>query len=190
MRVIGGTARSIRLKYPKGVRIRPTTDQVRESLFSSLGDLVAGAQFADLYAGTGAVGIEALSRGAGRVVFIERNTACVEAIKANLANTKLQDRAVILRGSVNACWKRAWKEYGQFDIVFVDPPYGLQGFEQVVTRLVEGGEGIKAGGMVIVQHEATAQLPVCCKPQRVYRYGQTMLSLFVIGRQAGENGYE
>ncbi len=123
MRVIAGSARSIRLRYPKGQNIRPTTDRVRESLFGSLGDEVVGSRFCDLYAGAGSVGIEALSRGAQSAVFVEKNSRCMEALQANLANTHLVERATVFRGNLPGCLKEVWQKFAPFDIVFADPPY-------------------------------------------------------------------
>ncbi len=148
MRVIAGSARSIRLQYPKGARIRPTTDRVRESLFASLGDEVVGSRFCDLYAGAGTVGIEALSRGAQSAVFVEKNRRCLEALHDNLENTHLVERATVVRGNLPACIKDVWQKSGPFGIVFADPPYAddPQPLLPVVAELMAG-----AGGLLLLQ---------------------------------------
>ncbi len=125
MRVIAGSARSIRLQYPKGEKIRPSTDRMRESLFGSLGDEVVGSRFCDLYAGAGTVGIEALSRGAQSAVFVEKNPRCMEALQTNLANTHLAERATVFRGNLPRCLKEVWQKFAPFDIVFAGPPYSV-----------------------------------------------------------------
>ncbi len=190
MRVIAGSAKSIRLKYPKGKRIRPTTDAVRESLFGTLGADIRGACVADLYAGCGAVGIEALSRGAELAVFIERNVACVEALRANLANTQLEGQAEVVRGDVGSRWRATWRRWGLFDIVFADPPYGSRQLAGMVERLVETGEGVTPGGMVIIEHAASDELQTDGQPLRVCRYGETLLTFFAGPAEVGDGADE
>ena len=117
MRVIAGEYRGRRLKVPPGVRTRPTADRVREALFSMLGD-VSGARVLDLYAGSGALGIEALSRGAGSAVFVDRDPRAVAAIERNLESLGLEQE--VLRQDAVRFLARA---RGTFDLVFCDPPY-------------------------------------------------------------------
>ena len=118
MRVIGGEHRGRRLTTPPGLDVRPTSDRVREALFSILGD-VGGLAVADLFAGSGALGIEALSRGATRVVFVESDPRAVAAIEANLEAIRAPDRRVV-RADALAWLRRA---EGKYDLVFLDPPY-------------------------------------------------------------------
>jgi 16S rRNA (guanine966-N2)-methyltransferase len=117
MRIVAGEFRGRRLAAPRGVRTRPTADRVREALFSILGD-VSGARVLDLYAGSGALGIEALSRGAESAVFVEREPRAVAAIERNLASIGLGERVV--RGDA---LRFLAAEQGMFDLVFCDPPY-------------------------------------------------------------------
>lgn len=121
MRVIAGEYRSRRLKTLEGLDTRPTPDRLRESLFSILAPELEDAVFLDAYAGTGAVGIEALSRGAARAIFIERSKAAVGVIRENLTSLGLSGRANVIAG-------RVLKELGKqrADIVFLDPPYSLE----------------------------------------------------------------
>jgi len=126
MRVIAGIAKGTRLaRAPEGVR--PVSDRVREGLFSSLGDDVPGARVLDLFAGTGALGIEALSRGAEAAVFVDRSPMAIRTIRENLAVTRLGDRATVIRSAVARYLGRsaAPSEPAPFDLVFVDPPYDL-----------------------------------------------------------------
>jgi 16S rRNA (guanine966-N2)-methyltransferase len=148
MRVIAGSARSIRLQYPKGVRIRPTSDRVRESLFAALGDEVAGSRFCDLYAGAGTVGIEALSRGAQNAVFVEKNSRCLQALHANLENTHLVETAEVIRRNLPGCIKEVWQKSGPFGIVFADPPYADDP-QPVLLALAE--VMAEAGGLLLLQ---------------------------------------
>jgi 16S rRNA (guanine(966)-N(2))-methyltransferase RsmD len=151
MRVIAGEARSLRLVYPRGVDIRPTTDAMRESLFASLADLIEGASFADLYAGAGSVGIEALSRGASKCVFLEKAPRCLKAIAVNLENTRLEAEATIIAGPAEKRWGAAAAAHGPFDIVFADPPYGAASFTALAERLVCDREGVAQEGLVVIQ---------------------------------------
>jgi 16S rRNA (guanine966-N2)-methyltransferase len=121
MRVIAGEFRSRKLKSIPGAATRPTPDRLRETLFDILQTRMEGAAFVDAYAGTGAVGIEALSRGARHAFFLERNRAALEAIRENLAALQLEARATVLAGPVLVTLPRC-----QADLVFLDPPYELE----------------------------------------------------------------
>lgn len=178
MRIIAGSAKSVPLRFPKGARTRPTTDAMREALFSSLGDRVEGARFADLYAGSGAVGIEALSRGAEHCVFVDRDPRCVAAISANLVAARLAERASILWGDAIRLWATAWRSHGPFDVVFADPPYGLSSFDALLARLVEEREGVATGGLIVVQCEVDRPPRCSVPPDRRRRHGSTEIWTF------------
>ena len=138
MRVIAGTAGSVPLKTLPGNATRPTTDRIKETLFNMIGLSVSGSVFLDLYSGSGAVGIEALSRGASEAVFIEKNPKACRIIKENLEKTRLSENAEILSGD-------AVKMLGQladhvpFDIVFLDPPYDKGEEERILPVLAASG---------------------------------------------------
>src|SRR5438067_1484477 len=123
MRIISGEARGRVLKTRSGQGTRPTDARAREMLFNILGDRVPDARFLDLYAGTGAVGLEALSRGAARCVFIEQNAVAVRAIRENVRVLGWQDRAQIWHATVKSALPRLVEAGEQFDIVFADPPF-------------------------------------------------------------------
>ena len=176
MRVVGGSARSLRLRCPEGLRIRPTTDMMRETLFNSLGPRVADAVVCDLYAGCGSVGIEALSRGAAKVVLVEMQRRCREAIEANLESTRLGENAVVEGGELPSVWGAITARHGPFDIVFVDPPYGHEALGELARRLVVEGEGLAAGGLVVIQRSARRDLPGLPEPDREKIFGETRLA--------------
>lgn len=178
MRVIGGTARSLRLECPQRLQIRPTTDMMRESLFNSLGPDIAGKPFCDLYAGCGAVGIEALSRGASPVVFIEKDRRCLKAIEQNLANTQLAEAAVLAAGDVLAVYGRAAAEHGPFQVAFADPPYGYERLSDLARLLALRGEGLGAAGIVVIQRSSRQELPDVPRPVREKSFGDSVLSFF------------
>ncbi len=125
MRVIGGEFRSRRLKTLPGLTVRPTPDRLREALFNVLAPRIEGSLFVDAYAGSGAVGIEALSRGAARAVFVERNPKAAALISENLASLGLADRAELIRGSAIPPLERLGSRLRDA-IVFLDPPYPLE----------------------------------------------------------------
>lgn len=182
MRVIAGSARSIPLRFPRGAQIRPTTDAMREALFSSLGDAVPGARFADIYAGSGSVGIEALSRGAEACVFVEADRRCVRALQENLRATHLWERARITCGRAERVWTAATAHGGPFDIVFADPPYELPDFDQFAARLATAREGVAPGGVVVVQYRAGCELPGLPEPSRIKRFGDTEIRIYEMPR--------
>jgi len=140
MRVIGGEFRSRRLKAVEGRATRPTPDRLRETLFDVLAGRVEGAVFVDAYAGTGAVGIEALSRGAARCVFVESGRQAVEAIRENLRALGIEGRASVVVGKVVAALGRQ-----AADIVFMDPPYEMEGEYRAALEQANAG-------LVIAQH--------------------------------------
>jgi 16S rRNA (guanine(966)-N(2))-methyltransferase RsmD len=179
MRVIAGTAGSLQLQCPKGLRIRPTADIIRETLFNSLGPTVAGAAFCDLYAGCGTVGIEAASRGAAPVVFIERTRLGAEAIRANAEHCNVADVCEVIRGDVIARYMDAAEEFGPFDIVFVDPPYGAGELPGLARRLIEG-EGMAEAGIVVLQYPGRQELPGVREPDRVKDFGETEVAFFFL----------
>jgi 16S rRNA (guanine966-N2)-methyltransferase len=157
MRVIAGSARGVRLApVPGGTR--PLADRAREGLFSSLGGDVDGAVVLDLFAGTGAVGIEALSRGAARAVFVDSSLDAARAIRENLERTKLAERAGIVRRDA---LRALASDLGSFDIVFLDPPYALAGPPLDAVLAAVAAEGaIVRGGLVVLTREIKSPMPV------------------------------
>ncbi|MCB9767516.1 MAG: 16S rRNA (guanine(966)-N(2))-methyltransferase RsmD [Candidatus Omnitrophica bacterium] len=127
MRIIGGTDRGKHLVGPSDQSIRPTPGLVREALFNILQDVIEGAHFLDLYAGTGAVGLEALSRGAASVTFVESSQAAVRLIRANLAKFSRQGDAYIRTTSAPGQCRVFQRDQREFDLIFLDPPYNLPG---------------------------------------------------------------
>jgi 16S rRNA (guanine966-N2)-methyltransferase len=177
MRVIAGVAKGTRLVAPRGAEVRPTSDAMRETLFQILGDAVVGARFLDLFAGSGAVGIEALSRGASDCVFVERSPRCIEAIRRNLEATRLTDRARVVRGDARRTVARLGSRE-RSDVAFVDPPYGWAGLVRLVEELVTQRRGLSASGIVVVQHARSVRWPEALSPSRTRRFGETLVSFF------------
>ena len=126
MRVIAGKARSIPLKCLEGIHTRPTTDRIKETLFNMISDQIPGCCFLDLFSGSGAIGIEALSRGASEAVFVEKNRAAVNVIRENLSKTGLEADARVMQTDCRQAIALLEKEGRRFDIIFMDPPYDRQ----------------------------------------------------------------
>ncbi|NIA13911.1 MAG: 16S rRNA (guanine(966)-N(2))-methyltransferase RsmD [Nitrospiraceae bacterium] len=179
MRVIAGTAKGTRLAAPKGLQVRPTLDRVRESLFNILGPRIAGARFLDLFAGTGANGIEALSRGADRAVFVDQDQRSLGCVRHNLEATHLSTRAVLHRLSLSKAMA-ALRADGLFDIVFADPPYAFQDYS-LLLELSADDTVLAPEGVVVIEHDIRAEIPGATGRLSQYRtgkYGDTALSFF------------
>lgn len=149
MRVIAGTARRLLLKTPEGADTRPTTDRIKETLFNMLMPVLPGAVFVDLFAGSGGIGIEALSRGAARAYFVENSQKAVACITDNIAHTHFQEKAVVLRQDVfSALSGGSIREPA--DIIFLDPPYRQQ-YERRVLELLCGASFVTVDTLIIAE---------------------------------------
>ncbi len=180
VRVIGGEYRGRKLRAPAGLTTRPTADRVREALFSIIAARVEGARFLDGYAGTGAVGIEALSRGARRCVFIESDRAAARILEENVASVAAGDRARIITSPFSTTVRALAAEEGAFDLVFLDPPFGAGEILRAL-RLVATGSLLAPAGLVVAQHDSMLELPAAEGPierRRSCRYGSSRLSFF------------
>ena len=181
MRIITGSARGCRLKTPKGAEVtRPTADRVKESLFNILGQMVAGRKVLDIFAGTGNLGLEALSRGAESAVFVDKATA--KLIAENLQLTRLQEKGIVRSGDVFAELSRQAAGRAEFSLIFCDPPYH-KGLWQQALRQIDASDGLMAeNGILVVEHGAEEnEIPELSRLQLVHnrRYGHTtQLSFF------------
>lgn len=175
MRIITGSAKGTKLKTPRGMAVRPTADRVKESLFNILGPRVHGATVLDLFAGTGNLGLEALSRGANRAVFVEQNKASIALIRANAVLTKLQDRIMIVKANVLSALDDI---EGQFDLIFCDPPYNRNLVGQVAMRM--DMSAILADDAILIiehsQHEPVEFILQHLRLIRSERFGETCIS--------------
>lgn len=179
MRVTGGIGRGRRLKVPAGAEVRPTSDKVKQALFNILGGQVAGSVFLDLFAGAGGIGIEALSRGADKVVFVDASRDSLSAIRHNLGLADFGDRAEIVPAKAGAFLK---KSSGPYDIVFLDPPYAEE--LQPLLELISGAGILKPDSIVIAEHFKKQQSPERAGGLTLYReakYGDTVLAFYKIG---------
>lgn len=180
MRVIGGEFRSRLLKSMPGMDVRPTPDRLREALFNVLAPRIRGKIFLDAYAGTGAVGIEAVSRGASQAIFLEKNRAAAELIEQNIASLGIKDRCRVARGSVQLLLRRY-----PADIVFVDPPYTQEKeYETTMAILAE-----TRPPLAIIQHASRFPLADQYGPLqrvRILKQGDNSLSFYELGQNLTE----
>ena len=176
MRVITGKARGVQLKTPDGMLTRPTTDRVKEALFSVIQFDIPGARVLDLFGGTGQLGIEALSRGAAECVFIDRRADAVKLIRENLALCRLEDRARVRQGEALPYLRSGEK----FDLIFLDPPYASGLLEQALTDIA-AFDICRQHGIIVAESAADTVLPALPLPYRLYReyrYGKIKLTVF------------
>jgi 16S rRNA (guanine966-N2)-methyltransferase len=185
MRIIAGTYRSRILKSLKGLALRPTSDYVRETLFNVLGPAVGGSRFLDIFAGTGAVGIEALSRGAREVVFIENHGPAASVIRRNLESLGVRTGATVLSLDALKGLERLEGQHrrpgGGFDFVYVDPPYAAEAEYDRVLGFLGAASLLNLGAVVIAEHRRTMNLPEQfggLQRSRVLRQGDACLTFY------------
>lgn len=182
MRIIAGGERGRRLLAPPGRGLRPTSERVREALFSILRERIEGARWLDLYAGTGAVGLEALSRGAAQVDFVEVDRQALRVLRGNLARCGVADRATVHAVRVETLCRRWASTLSPVDVVFADPPYGDVGWQEVLAACAPDAP-LRPTGAVVLEHATREAVPTQIgrlEQVRRYRYGDTMLTLFAL----------
>jgi 16S rRNA (guanine966-N2)-methyltransferase len=178
MRIISGASKGRRLARPKGQTIRPTSDRVKESLFNILGEGVRDKVVLDLFAGTGNLGIEALSRGATRVVFVENEGQALGIIQGNLQQCDMTPRSEILPMDVNRAIERLHRKRERFDLIMMDPPY-RQGFLQATLEHLEVYPIHHEDSLVIIEHDRREGFPESLKAWKLLRdrtFGDTRIS--------------
>jgi 16S rRNA (guanine(966)-N(2))-methyltransferase RsmD len=179
MRLTGGADRGRKLRAPRGAATRPTASRVREAIFNILGHPPATA-ILDLFAGTGALGIEALSRGAPKAVFVEREGRALAALGRNLREIGVADRAVVLSSSVHAAIGRLAHGEERFGWVFVDPPYATSDADRTLEALA-GSDLLASGAVVVIEHDKRRALPESVGVLRLSdrrAYGDTAVSFY------------
>jgi 16S rRNA (guanine(966)-N(2))-methyltransferase RsmD len=181
MRVIAGKYGRRTLRTLRGMALRPTSDRLRETLFDILGASVEGARWLDIYAGSGAVGIEALSRGAAEAIFIENHRAATSAIRANLVGLGIANEASVIAAHANAGLKQLAERGFVAHIIFLDPPYALADEYRATLELLNDSVVLAATGLVIAEHARRNPLPERFSRLarvRVVEQGDAALSLY------------
>jgi len=187
MRVIAGEYKGRPLQAVPGKGTRPTTDKVKESIFNIIGPYFEGGWVLDLYAGTGGLGIEALSRGAEKAIFVELDPRAFQVVKTNLTALKLGDRAEVYRNDAGRALKALAKREAQFDMVFLDPPYAKQQIAKEIAYMLETGL-LRPSAWIVAEHDAADQLPEtigACTVQRIATYGDTTITIYRYTTEGG-----
>jgi 16S rRNA (guanine(966)-N(2))-methyltransferase RsmD len=190
MRIVAGTHRSRTLQAPAGLSTRPTSDRLRETLFNVLAPRIQGAAFLDLYAGSGAVGMEALSRGAARVEFVERAPTALAVLCGNLAKLGMRTGYRIHEGSVGTVLRRMKPGVSAaFDVVFLDPPYDAAREYEIILEMLGGSLGglLAPGAVVIAEHRKKERLEDkygALERTRLLEQGDAGLSFYAVSSAA------
>lgn len=177
MRVITGKARGVLLKTPEGMLTRPTSDRVKEALFSIVNFDLPGSNVLDLFAGTGQLGIEALSRGAKHAVFVDAREDACKIVRENLRRTKLENEAKVVRGDYLDYLRRCKEKY---DIILLDPPYAEVFLENALKCITEI-DILQSGGIIVTERPVEKELSLVFEGytrSKDYKYGNTLLTLY------------
>ncbi|MEW6211484.1 MAG: 16S rRNA (guanine(966)-N(2))-methyltransferase RsmD [Acidobacteriota bacterium] len=179
LRVIAGKYKGRRLRAPSGLDVRPTSDQLRETLFNIISSRIEGSLFLDICAGSGAVGIEALSRGAESATFIEVGRRACFALEENLRSLGISDQAEIINRDAAAALKKLASTNRQFDLVFFDPPYASPLYSKVMAMLASL-DLIAPDGIAVVEHRAKSAIEDCGEliAYRQVKQGESALTFF------------
>ena len=180
MRIIAGECRNRRIQALPGAVTRPTPDRVREALFNILAPDVPESHFLDLYAGSGANGIEALSRGASSATFIEESAAAVRIVRTNLQNLRLTHRATVLHQSLPRAIGGLEAPAGGYNLVFADPPYGAGDYAELLEA-IDASRILARDGRIIVEHSTRVSMPEAIgglTRGETRKYGDTVLTFF------------
>ena len=177
MRVIAGKAKGIQLNTPDGMLTRPTTDRVKEALFSIIQFELPGAKVLDLFGGTGQLGIEALSRGASKAVFVDARREACQLIRSNLKKTHMEPDAVVVQSDYLEYLNRCREQFG---IILLDPPYAEVFLENAIKRITEI-DILQSGGIIVAERPLGKELPWEFEGytrSKDYKYGKIMLTLY------------
>ncbi|MBW2621586.1 MAG: 16S rRNA (guanine(966)-N(2))-methyltransferase RsmD [Deltaproteobacteria bacterium] len=180
MRIIAGKHRGRKLFVPKGLHTRPTTDMLREAVFNILGSTMVDRRVLDLFAGTGALGLEAMSRGAREAVFVDKRNTCLVTINRNIQTLGLTGQCRVLKIDLARSLGRLKNEIDPFDLIFMDPPYAVDLVEKTLTRLFDSRLA-GAGAVAVAEHSSKLNLTGSVENWRLLetrKYGHSALSFF------------
>ncbi|KWX82318.1 DNA methyltransferase [Paenibacillus riograndensis] len=180
MRVVSGSAKGRPLKSVPGTGTRPTTDKVKEAMFSMIGPYFDGGAALDLFAGTGGLGIEALSRGMDQAVFVDMEQKSIDTVRANLKAAKVEAQAEVYRNDAGRALSALEKRGRSFDLVFLDPPYRLKHGNELMLAMVQKGL-LREDAVIVLEHESSYEYPEVIPGFRRTRqavYGETAVSIY------------
>ncbi len=181
LRVIAGCAKGHKLKTVKGLTTRPTSDRVKESMFNIIAAQLDSAYVLDVFAGTGSLGIEALSRGAEQAIFFDKSSECCDLIKDNLVHTKLAEKAEVYTTDFVCGIERLHAQDRKFDLILLDPPYNKNFIQETLKTLINN-DIIRDDGIVVAEHSLSDNLPVASGRLEAIdsrKYGDTVLTIYI-----------
>ncbi len=180
MRIIAGKFKKTSLLIPKKISFRPTSDYVKESFFSSISNAIEDSIFLDLFSGSGNIGIEALSRGANKVFFVDKSIESIKILKNNLKSLKIEDNSfVIIRNDFKKAIKNFFKEKIYFDIIYADPPYE-KNFSERILSLLKDFLILKKNGIIAIEHSKRESFNYAIKELvlfKILEYGDTKITI-------------
>ena len=180
MRVISGKARGLKLNTPKNDDVRPTTDRVKESLFNMINSYIMDSEILDLFAGTGSLGIECLSRGANQCIFVDNSKESINIVKSNIKKARVENESIVLNLDFKSAINSLSLKNKQFDVIFMDPPYYKNMFSDALSA-VDNNNLLKEDGIIVVEHDTVDKFPD--NMGRLYKsrekkYGNTTLTFY------------
>ncbi len=180
MRVISGKARGLKLNTPKNDDVRPTTDRVKESLFNMINSYIMDSEILDLFAGTGSLGIECLSRGANQCIFVDNSKESINIVKSNIKKARVENESIVLNLDFKSAINSLSSKNKQFDVIFMDPPYYKNMFSDALSA-VDNNNLLKEDGIIVVEHDTVDKFPD--NMGRLYKsrekkYGNTTLTFY------------
>lgn len=181
MRIIAGEFKGRRIEPPEGRHTRPTSDKVREAIFSILMEEIYGSVFCDVFAGSGAMGLEALSRGAKKAYFFESSAGVMTYLKNNINKCKMGDKAIVYRGDYKKGLSRLAYEKEKVDIFFIDPPFGENLIQPAMSK-IEEMDILAEDGLILAEHDVRDPLPEKIGSFRMIKqrkYGKVVISIFM-----------
>ncbi|MGL4797372.1 MAG: 16S rRNA (guanine(966)-N(2))-methyltransferase RsmD [Paraclostridium sp.] len=182
MRVISGKVRGLKLNAPKSDDVRPTTDRVKESLFNIINGYIIDSQILDLFAGTGSLGIECLSRGASKCVFVDASKSSIDIVKSNIKKARVDSESEVMNIDCKSAIDKLKARNEKFDVIFMDPPYYENLFVNSLEKISES-KLLKEDGIIVVEHDTKEKLPDCVGElikQKSKKYGNTTLTFYVV----------
>ena len=180
MRVISGKVRGLKLNAPKNDDVRPTTDRVKESLFNMINSYMMDSDILDLFAGTGSLGIECLSRGANKCVFVDKSKESINIVKSNIKKARVENESIVLNLDFKSAISSLALKKEKFDVIFMDPPYYKNMFSDALSA-VDNNNLLKEDGIIVVEHDTVDKFPD--NMGRLYKsrekkYGNTTITFY------------
>lgn len=182
MRVISGKVRGLKLNTPKNEDVRPTTDRVKESLFNIINPYIMESDVLDLFAGTGSLGIECLSRGANKCVFVDVSKESISIVKSNIKKARVENESTVLNLDFKDAINKLKIQNNKFDVIFMDPPYYKNMFIDALEKIAEVSL-LKEDGIIIIEHDAKDKFPEEVKnltQTKSKKYGNTALTFYTL----------